>query len=87
MQLPCEPDIIRLNNCKLKVHIHFKYLQIFIDDALFRNKQIDILFSKLSKVHGILSKLPRFAALKPVSWYITLFSICTCCTVVWPSLT
>ena len=32
-QLPYESDI-RLNNCKLKLHAHVKYIGIFIDKNL-----------------------------------------------------
>ena len=57
-QLPQEYDI-RLNNCKLKLHTHVKYLVIFIDKVLSWNKQIDILCSKLSR-----AKLRHLALLK-----------------------
>ena len=38
-QLPREPDV-RLNNCKLILYTHVKYLGIFFDEVLPWNKQI-----------------------------------------------
>ena len=40
-QVATKPDI-RLNNCKLKLHIHVEYLGIFIDEVLSWNKQTNI---------------------------------------------
>ena len=40
-QVASKPDI-RLNNCKLKLHIHVKYLGIFIDEVLSWKKQTNI---------------------------------------------
>ena len=47
-KLTCEPGI-RLNNCKLKLHTHVKYLGILIEKNLSWNKQIYILCSKLDR--------------------------------------
>ena len=57
--LPREPDI-RLNNYKLKLHSHIKYLGILIDEVLSWNKQIDDICTKLARANGILSKLHHF---------------------------
>ena len=57
--LPQEPDI-RINNYKLKLHSHVKYLGILIDDVLSWNKQIESICMKLARANGILSKLSYF---------------------------
>ena len=62
-QLTREPDI-RLNNWKLKLHTHVKYLGVFIDEVPYWNKQINILCPKSSRANGILSKLRHFPPLK-----------------------
>lgn len=72
-QLQCEPNT-RFKSCKLKLHIHVKYSEIFIDKVLSRSKQIDILCSKLSRADGILSTLNHFAPLKTyLSVYCSIF--------------
>ena len=54
--LPREPDI-RINNYKLKLHNHVKYLGILIDEVLSWNKQIESICMKLARANDILSKL------------------------------
>ena len=72
-QLQCEPNT-RFKSCKLKLHIHVKYSEIFIDKVLSWSKQIDILCSKLSSADGILSTLNHFAPLKTyLSVYCSIF--------------
>ena len=72
-QLPREPDI-GLNNCKLRLHTHVKYLGIFIDEIVSWKKQTDIFCSKLSRANGIVSKLRLFAPLKTcLSVYYPIF--------------
>ena len=61
--LPREPDI-RINNYKLKLHSHIKYLGILIDEVMSRNKQIDDICTKLARANGILSKLRHFVPRK-----------------------
>ena len=54
--LPREPDI-RINNYKLKLHSHVKYLGVLIDEVLSWNKQIEPICMRLARANGILSKL------------------------------
>ena len=71
--LPRGPDI-RINNYKLKLHSHIKYLGILIDEVLSWNKQIDDICTKLARANGILSKLRHFVPKKTcVSVYFSLF--------------
>ena len=58
-----EPDIT-INNYKLKLHSHIKYLGILIDEVLSWNKQIDYICTKLARANGILSKLRHFVPRK-----------------------
>ena len=63
-QLPYESDI-RLNNCKLKLHAHVKYIGIFIDKNLsWINKLTLAICSKLIRANGVFSKLRHFGPLK-----------------------
>ena len=57
--LPQEPDI-RINNYKLKLHNHVKYLGILIDEVSSWNKQIESTCMKLARANGILFKLSHF---------------------------
>ena len=57
--LPRESDI-RINNYKLKLHSHVKYLGVVIDEVLSWNKQIESICMKLARATGILSKLRYF---------------------------
>ena len=57
--LPRESDI-RINNYKLKLHSHAKYLGVVIDEVLSWNKQIESICMKLARATGILSKLRYF---------------------------
>ena len=57
--LPREPDI-RINNYKLKLDSHVKYLGILIDEVLSWNKQIESICMKLARANGIHSKLCYF---------------------------
>ena len=68
--LPREPDI-RINNYKLKLHSHIKYLGILIDEVLSWNKQIDDICTKLARANGIISKLCHFI---PKNMCISIFS-------------
>ena len=61
--LPREPDI-RINNYKLKLRPHIKYLGILIGKVLSWNKQIDDICTKLARANGILSKLRHFVPKK-----------------------
>ena len=70
--LPREPDI-RINNYKLKLHSHIKYLGILIDKVLSCNKQIDDICTKLAKVNDILLKLRHLVPKKHVYLYISLY--------------
>ena len=71
--LPREPDI-RINNYKLKLHSHIKYLGILIDEVLSWNKQIDNICTKLARASGRISKLRYFVPKKTcVSVYFSLF--------------
>ena len=71
--LPREPDI-RINNYKLKLHSHIKYLGILIDEVLSWNKQIDDICTKLARADGILSKLCHYVPKKTCpSVYFSLF--------------
>ena len=54
-KLPRSPNI-KLNNYKLKLKSHGKYLGITIDEVLSWNKHIDNLSKKLARTNGILSK-------------------------------
>ena len=74
--LPCEPDI-RINNYKLKLHSHIKYLGILIDEVLSWNKQIDDICTKLARANGILSKLHHLY-LKNMCINIFLFVLLSC---------
>ena len=57
--LPQELDI-RINNYKLKLYSHVKYLGILIDEVLSWNKQIESICMKLARANGIHSKLCYF---------------------------
>ena len=57
--LPHEPDL-KINNYKLKLHSHVKYIRILIDEVLSWNKQIESICMKLATANGILSKLSYF---------------------------
>ena len=57
--LPRQSDI-RINNYKLKLHSHVKYLGVVIDEVLSWNKQIESICMKLARATGILSKLRYF---------------------------
>ena len=71
--LPCEPDI-RINNYKLKLRFHIKYLGILIDKVLSWNKQTDDICTKLARADGILSKLRHYVPKKTCpSVYFSLF--------------
>ena len=74
--LPREPDI-RINNYKLKLHSHIKYLGILIDEVMSRNKQIDDICTKLARANGILSKIRYFVPKKHVYQYF-LFILLSC---------
>ena len=50
---------IRINNYKIKLYSHVKYLGI-LDEVLSWNKQIESIYMKLARANGILSKLPYF---------------------------
>ena len=58
-KLPPSPNI-KLNNYKLKLKSHVKYLGITIDEVLSWNKHIDNLSKKLARANGILSKLRHY---------------------------
>ena len=70
--LPREPDT-GINNYKLKLHSHIKYLGILIDELLSWNKQIEYICTKLARTNGILSKLRYFVPKKQVYQYISLY--------------
>ena len=57
--LPQELDI-RINNYKLKLYSHVKYLGILIDEVLSWNKQLESICMKLARASGTLSKLRYF---------------------------
>ena len=79
--LPRESDI-RINNNKLKLHSHIKYLAILIDKVLCWSKQIESICMKLARANGILSKLRYFLPIS-VSQYIISYFILILFTVVW----
>ena len=54
-----EPDT-RINNYKLKLYIHVKYLGILIDEVLSWKKQIESICMKLARANDILSKFRYF---------------------------
>ena len=58
-KLPHSPNI-KLNNYKLKLKFHVKYLRITIDEVLSWNEYIDNLSKKLARANGILSKLHHY---------------------------
>ena len=58
-KLPRSPNI-KLNNYKLKLKSHVKYLGITIDEVLPWNKHIDNLSKKLARANGSLSKLRHY---------------------------
>ena len=62
-KLPRSPNI-KLNNYKLKLKSHVKYLGITIDEVLSWNKHIDNLSKKLARANGILSKLRHYIPTK-----------------------
>ena len=80
--LPREPDI-GINNYKLKLHSHVKYLGILIDELLSWNKQIEYICTKLARKNGILSKLRYFVPKKQVYQYISLYFTLMSFMVVW----
>ena len=51
---------MEINNYKLKLYSHVKYLEILIDKVLSWIKQIESICAKLAKSNGILSKLRHF---------------------------
>ena len=59
IKLPRLPNI-KLNNYKLKLKSHVKYLGITIDEVLSWNKHIDNLSKKLARANGILNYVLLF---------------------------
>ena len=70
--LPREPDI-KINNYKLKLHSHIKYLGILLNEVLPWNKQVDDTRTKLARANCIISKLRYFVPIIHVSVYFSLF--------------
>ena len=71
--LPRETSI-RINNYKLKLHSHIKYLGIHTDEMLSSNQQIDNICTKLAKQNGMRSKLCHYVPKNTcVSVYFSLF--------------
>ena len=79
---PRVPDI-RINNYKVKLHSHIKYLGILIDEVLSWNKQIHNICTKLTRANGIISKIRHFVPKKPLHQYITLYFTPMAFMVVW----
>ena len=59
IKLPRLPNI-KLNNYKLKLKSHVKYLRITINEVLSWNKHIDNLSKKLARANGILNYVILF---------------------------
>ena len=65
---------MRINNYKLKLHSHTKYLGMLIDEMLSSNKQIENICTKLARANSILLKLRHFLPKKTcASAYFSLF--------------
>ena len=70
--LPRTPNI-KLNNYKLKLKSHVKYLGITIDEVLSWNKHIENLIKRLARANGVLSKLHHFIPREGLFQYTILF--------------
>ena len=74
---------IRINNCKLKLYNHVKYLGILIDEVLSRNKQIESICAKLAGSSGISPNDAVFYLKISVSQYIVFYFILIYGCLVW----